>query len=89
MYDNFIATPIGDIYFKSSELEEIYISNAHNRRKTFNIEFADQKQFNEFIDLYDWEKITACITPNGYFMKIKLSDSYYGEPVFKIYTIYD
>lgn len=90
MYDNFIATPIGDVYFKSNSLKDIYIINSYNNNKEFlNIDFKDENQFTKFMKLYDWVQISVLETENGYFMTIELSDSYYGRPVFKIYTIYD
>lgn len=89
MYDNFIATPIGDIYFHSNSIKDINLTNSYNNKEFLNIDFKDITQFNKFMELYDWVQITVLETINGYFLNIGLSDGYYGSPVFKIFTIYD
>jgi hypothetical protein len=87
-YNNFIATPIGDIYFSSGMLKGIDIKEVNSEINYLNVEFLDIKQFEKFINPYVWDHICVMETDNGLFMKIELDGEYYGLPVFKIYTVY-
>ena len=90
-YNNYIATPIGDIYFSSGMLKVIEIKEQSITKsgeiEYLNVDFLDIKQFESFIDLYIWTMICVIETDNGLFLKISFEDECFGFPVFKIYTI--
>jgi hypothetical protein len=82
----FIATPAGDLYFKSDYVKQIKIKRNIGGEFTFTgIEFLDMKMFEKFSKLYKWDDISVYETNNGLFLHIELSDPYYGAPYYKIF----
>lgn len=84
-YDNYIATPEGNIYFNSGSLKDIQISEGQPILYV-NVDFLDVKQFEKFVNCYTWDFIWVKMEVNGLFMYIGDPDKVYGLPTFKIYT---
>ena len=85
-YNNFIATPIGDIWFKFTKYEKVKISHNNSNIIYNKIEFADTCQFAEFMHDFDWKECWISNTDNGLFLKIALEHTSHGFPSYKIYS---
>lgn len=88
----YISTPVGDLYFESCSVNNFLIKyNNDNIIKhdkdiiCLNIIWKEFTLFKKFIKMYDWCEMYVKNTDNGLFLYIKLEDSYYGEPCFKIF----
>ena len=81
----YIETSDKRIYFGSSNLKEMMLKKNYG-----SVSICDNIEMScNLIDAlnpkYKWDSITVELTPNGFFMKITLSDNYYGSPEFKIF----
>ena len=84
---NYIETSVGTIEFES-ELDGCYIGlehGDHGKTVYHGINPVNPEAFNKFLEMFDFTSMNVVNTVNGPFLKISLSDGYYGSPEYKIY----
>ena len=85
----FIETSVGKVYFHSGNLKELSVTSIDlevypYEGWDFKQFYIKQDMFDKLEQLYDFDGITTQATEDGWFLMIKLSDSYYGTPEYKI-----
>lgn len=85
-YPYYIATPIGNIHFNYESINSTIKWNKPDDVYE-GIMFENLSQFENFISTYDWNLVMIKDTDNGHFMRISLSYTGYGYPLFKIYSL--
>ena len=76
----YIETSLDRIYFDSDDLANVLIVCDYGEKVKEEHIKMDDDYLVLLYTLYDFERITVKVTDNGCFMKIGLSDGYYGSP---------
>lgn len=90
----FIETSEGKVYFRSDNLEGLIVTsnnsdidiNSH-RECNFKHIFIEPDMIDKIIRLYTFDEMMTQSTKDGWFLRIRLSDPYYGTPEYKIHPI--